>query len=57
MNIKNKLLDIQYSIENWYNAKQMTVVEMLVMVMLLCFLVVQSAEAKPIKHKHKHPHV
>ena len=56
MNIKNKLLDIQYSIENWYNAKQMTVVEMLVMVLLLCFLVVQSVDAKPVKHKHK-PHV
>jgi D-alanyl-D-alanine endopeptidase (penicillin-binding protein 7) len=56
MNIKNKLLDIQYSIENWYNAKQMTVVEMLVLVFLLCFLVVQSADAKPVKHKHK-PHV
>ena len=55
MNIKNKLLDIQYSIENWYNAKQMTVVEMLVLVFLLCFLVVQSADAKPVKHKHKPP--
>lgn len=51
MNIKNKLLDIQYAIENWYNAKQMTVVEMLVFVVLLCFLVVQSAEAKTTKHK------
>jgi serine-type D-Ala-D-Ala endopeptidase (penicillin-binding protein 7) len=57
MNIKDKLLDIQYTIENWYNAKQMTVVEMLVFVVLLCFLVVQSAEAKTTKHKHKHPHV
>ena len=55
MNIKNKLLDIQYSIENWYNAKQMTVVEMLVLVFLLSFLVVQSADAKPVKHKHKLP--
>ena len=52
MNIKNKLLDIQYAIENWYNAKQMTVVEMLVLVFLLCFLVVQSADAKTVKHKH-----
>ena len=51
MNIKNKLLDIQYALENWYNAKQMTVVEMLVLVFLLCFLVIQSAEAKPRKHK------
>jgi D-alanyl-D-alanine endopeptidase (penicillin-binding protein 7) len=51
MNIKDKLLDIQYAIENWYNAKQMTVVEMLVCVVLLCFLVVQSAEAKTTKHK------
>jgi serine-type D-Ala-D-Ala endopeptidase (penicillin-binding protein 7) len=57
MKIKDKLLDIQYAIENWYNAKQMTVVEMLVFVVLLCFLVVQSAEAKTTKHKHKHPHV
>jgi D-alanyl-D-alanine endopeptidase (penicillin-binding protein 7) len=57
MNIKDKLLDLQYSIENWYNAKQMTVVEMLVFVVLLCVLVVQSAEAKPIRHKHKHSHV
>ena len=55
MNIKNKLLDIQYAIENWYNAKQMTVVEMLVFVLLLCFLVVQSAEAKTKKHKHSIP--
>ena len=52
MNIKDKLLDIQYAIENWYNAKQMTVVEMLVLVVLLCLLVVQSAEAKTKKHKH-----
>jgi len=51
MNIKDKLLDIQYAIENWYNAKQMTVVEMLVFVVLLCLLVVQTAEAKPRKHK------
>lgn len=52
MNIKDKLLDIQYSIENWYNGKQMTVIEMLVLVVLLCFLVVQSADAKTVKHKH-----
>ena len=51
MNIKDKLLDIQYAVENWYNAKQMTVVEMLVLVVLLCFLVVQTAEAKTKKHK------
>jgi D-alanyl-D-alanine endopeptidase (penicillin-binding protein 7) len=51
MNIKNKLLDIQYAIENWYNARQMTVIEMLVLVFLLCFLVVQSAEAKTTKRK------
>lgn len=51
MNIKDKLLDIQYAIENWYNAKQMTVIEMLVFVVLLCLLVVQTAEAKPRKHK------
>lgn len=57
MNIKDKLLDIQYSIENWYNAKQMTVIEMLVLVVVLCLLVVQSAEAKPVKQKHKKPHV
>jgi len=57
MSIKNKLLDIQYAIENWYNAKQMTVVEMLVCVILLCILVVQSAEAKPIRHTHKHSRV
>jgi len=57
MNIKDKLLDIQYAIENWYNAKHMTVIEMLVCIILLCLLVVQSAEAKPIKHKYKHPHV
>lgn len=55
MNIKDKLLDIQYSIENWYNAKQMTVIEMLVLVVLLCFLVVQSAEAKTKKHKQPIP--
>jgi D-alanyl-D-alanine endopeptidase (penicillin-binding protein 7) len=53
MNIKDKLLDIQYAIENWYNAKQMTVVEMMVLVLLLCFLIVQSVDAKPIHHKHK----
>jgi len=53
MNIKDKLLDIQYAIENWYNAKQMTVVEMLVFVVLICLLVVQTVEAKPVKHKHK----
>lgn len=53
MNIKDKLLDIQYAIENWYNAKQMTVIEMLVLVVVLCLLVVQSAEAKTTKHKHK----
>jgi D-alanyl-D-alanine endopeptidase (penicillin-binding protein 7) len=51
MNIKDKLLDIQYAIENWYNAKQMTVVEMLVFVVFICLLVVQTAEAKPRKHK------
>lgn len=55
MNIKDKLLDLQYAAENWYNAKQLTLVEMLVLVVLLCFLVVQSAEAKTTKHKHK-PH-
>ena len=55
MNIKDKLLDIQYAMENWYNAKQMTVVEMLVLVVLLCLLVVQSADAKTVKHKHKSP--
>ena len=55
MNIKDKLLDIQYAIENWYNAKQMTVVEMLVLVVLLCLLVVQTAEAKPRKHKRTIP--
>ena len=51
MNIKDKLIDLQYAIENWYNAKQMTVVEMFVMVVLLCLLVVQSVEAKTTKHK------
>lgn len=51
MKIREKLLDVQYAIENWYNAKQMTVVEMLVLVVLLCLLVVQTAEAKPRKHK------
>jgi D-alanyl-D-alanine carboxypeptidase len=51
MNIKDKLLDIQYAIENWYNSKQMTVVEMLFYVVVLCLLVMQSAEAKPQKHK------
>ena len=51
MNIKNKLIDLQYTIENWYNAKQLTVVEMLVFVVLICLLVVQTAEAKTTKHK------
>lgn len=55
MNIKDKLMNIHYAIENWYNAKQMTVIEMLFCVMLLCFLVVQSAEAKTTKHKHVTP--
>ena len=55
MNIKDKLLDIQYAIENWYNARQMTVVEMLVLVVLLCLLIVQTAEAKTKKHKHSIP--
>jgi D-alanyl-D-alanine endopeptidase (penicillin-binding protein 7) len=54
MNIKNKLLDIQYAIENWYNSKQMTVVEMLFCIVVLCLLVVQSAEAKTVNHKHHH---
>jgi D-alanyl-D-alanine endopeptidase (penicillin-binding protein 7) len=51
MNIKDKLIDLQYTIENWYNAKQLTVVEMLVFVVLICLLVVQTAEAKTTKHK------
>ena len=51
MNIKNKLIDLQYTIENWYNAKQLTVVEMLVFVVLICLLVVQTAEAKTTKYK------
>ena len=51
MNIKEKLLDIQYAAENWYNSKHMTIVEMLVLVVLLCLLVMQSAEAKTTKHK------
>jgi len=51
MNIKDKLLDIQYAIENWYNAKQLTVVEMLVFAVLLFLLVVQTADAKTTKHK------
>jgi D-alanyl-D-alanine endopeptidase (penicillin-binding protein 7) len=51
MNIKEKLLDIQYAIENWYNAKQMTIVEMLVFAFLLCVLIVGSVEAKTTKHK------
>jgi D-alanyl-D-alanine endopeptidase (penicillin-binding protein 7) len=55
MNIKEKLLDIQYAIENWYNAKQMTVVEMLFCIVVLCLLVVGSAEAKTKKHKHSIP--
>jgi D-alanyl-D-alanine endopeptidase (penicillin-binding protein 7) len=55
MNIKEKLLDIQYAIENWYNARQMTVVEMLVFVFLLGLLLVGSVEAKTIKHKHNIP--
>jgi len=55
MTIKDKLLDIQYAIENWYNAKQMTIVEMLFCIILLCVLVVQSAEAKTKKHKHSLP--
>jgi D-alanyl-D-alanine endopeptidase (penicillin-binding protein 7) len=49
--MKDKLLDIQYAIENWYNSKQMTVVEMLFCVVVLCLLVMQSAEAKTTKHK------
>ena len=55
MKIREKLLDIQYAIENWYNAKQMTIVEMLVLVVLLCLLVVQTADAKPRKHKQITP--
>ena len=51
MNIKNKLLDIKYAIENWYNARQLTVVEMLVFAVLLLLLVMQSADAKTTKHK------
>jgi len=51
MNIKDKLIDLQYTIENWYNAKQLTVVEMLVFVVLICLLVVQTVEAKTTKHK------
>ncbi len=53
MNIKDKLLDIQYAIENWYNSMHMTVVEMLVLIALLFLLVVQSAEAKPVNHRRK----
>jgi D-alanyl-D-alanine endopeptidase (penicillin-binding protein 7) len=55
MNIKDKLIDLQYAIENWYNAKQLTVVEMLVFVVLICLLVVQTAEAKTTKHKRITP--
>ena len=51
MNIKDKLIHLQYAIENWYNAKQLTVVEMLVFVVLICLLAVQTAEAKTTKHK------
>jgi D-alanyl-D-alanine endopeptidase (penicillin-binding protein 7) len=51
MNIKDKLIRLQYAIENWYNAKQLTVVEMLVFVVLICLLAVQTAEAKTTKHK------
>jgi serine-type D-Ala-D-Ala endopeptidase (penicillin-binding protein 7) len=51
MNIKDKLLNIQYAIENWYNAKQLTVVEMIVFAVLLSLLVMQSADAKTTKHK------
>jgi len=51
MNIKDKLINIRYAIENWYNAKQLTIVEMLVFAVLLFLLIMQSADAKTIKHK------
>ena len=53
-NIREKLKDWQYAIENKYNAIPYTLMEMIVLFVVLCFIVVGAAEAKPHKQRvHK----
>jgi len=49
--IREKLKDWQYAIENLYNAIPYTLMEMIVLFVVLCFIVVGAAEAKPHKHR------
>jgi D-alanyl-D-alanine endopeptidase (penicillin-binding protein 7) len=57
-NIREKLKDWQYAIENKYNAIPYTLVEMIVLFVVLCFILISTAEAKPHKrHVHKPTHV
>jgi len=53
-NIREKLKDWQYAIENKYNSIPYTLMEMIVLFVVLCFIVVGAAEAKPHKQRvHK----
>lgn len=53
-NIREKLKDWQYAIENKYNSIPYTLMEMIVLFVVLCFIVIGAAEAKPHKQRvHK----
>ena len=53
-NIQEKLKDWQYAIENKYNSIPYTLMEMIVLFVVLCFIVIGAAEAKPHKQRvHK----
>jgi len=47
--IREKLTDWQYAIENKYNAIPYTLMEMIVLFVVLCLIVISTAEAKPHK--------
>lgn len=49
--IREKLKDWQYAIENTYNAIPYTLMEMIVLFVVLCLVVIGTAEAKPHKHR------
>jgi D-alanyl-D-alanine endopeptidase (penicillin-binding protein 7) len=49
--IREKLTDWQYAIEDKYNSIPLTLMEMIVLFVVLCFIVVGAAEAKPHKQR------
>lgn len=53
--LQEKLKDWQYAIENKYNSIPYTLMEMIVLFVVLCFIVISAAEAKPHKHRIAKP--